>query len=236
MRRKWRPIALSLCITLLFAGHSAGLLSLPGFSQLEAQLYDARVRYSASNAPDDRIVILDIDEKSLAEIGRWPWNRIRMAELIDLLFDQYGIAVLGFDIVWAASIFSLAQWRSKRCWKFAGQCGACSAAGSRPGVEKTSRLRTRPISGFSAASAIIHNHRIWVAHINILTLAWQRRVLVRSAKVKFIRYENRVIGGDYEHFCQSGSCLPVFGMFVAGAFSRRCIGPICVWGRFGFSR
>ena len=111
MRRKWRPIVLSLCITLLFAGHSAGLLSLPGFSQLEAQLYDARVRYSASNAPDDRIVILDIDEKSLTEIGRWPWNRIRMAELIDLLFDQYGIAVLGFDIVWAASIFSLAQWR-----------------------------------------------------------------------------------------------------------------------------
>ena len=111
LRRKWRPMVLSLGLTLLFASHSAGLLSLPGLTQLEAQLYDARVRYSASNEPDDRIVILDIDEKSLAEIGRWPWNRIRMAELIDLLFDQYGIAVLGFDIVWAASIFSLAQWR-----------------------------------------------------------------------------------------------------------------------------
>ena len=103
LRRKWRPMVLSLGLTLLFASHSAGLLSLPGLTQLEAQLYDARVRYSASNEPDDRIVILDIDEKSLAEIGRWPWNRIRMAELIDQLFDQYGIAVLGFDIVWAES-------------------------------------------------------------------------------------------------------------------------------------
>ncbi len=103
MRRKWRPIVLSLGVTLLFAGHSAGLLSIPGLTQLEAQLYDVRVRYSASNEPDNRIVILDIDERSLAEIGRWPWNRIRMAELIDQLFDQYGIAVLGFDIVWAES-------------------------------------------------------------------------------------------------------------------------------------
>jgi adenylate cyclase len=50
---------------------------------------------------DPRLVILDIDEKSLGEIGRWPWNRRLMAELVDKLFDRYGIAVLGFDIVWA---------------------------------------------------------------------------------------------------------------------------------------
>jgi adenylate cyclase len=50
---------------------------------------------------DRRIVILDIDEKSLGEIGRWPWSRNVMAGLIDKLFDRYGIAVLGFDVVWA---------------------------------------------------------------------------------------------------------------------------------------
>ena len=50
---------------------------------------------------DQRLVILDIDEKSLGEIGRWPWNRRLMAELTDKLFDRYGIAVLGFDVVWA---------------------------------------------------------------------------------------------------------------------------------------
>lgn len=102
-RRKWRPILLSLAITLIFVSHSAGFVSIPGLARLEAQLYDARVRYSADGQPDERIVILDIDEKSLAEIGRWPWNRIRIAEIIDRLFNQYGIAVLGFDIVWAES-------------------------------------------------------------------------------------------------------------------------------------
>src|SRR2546428_10079432 len=50
---------------------------------------------------DPRIVILDIDEKSLGEIGRWPWSRRLMAELVDKLFDQYGVGVLGFDVIWA---------------------------------------------------------------------------------------------------------------------------------------
>jgi adenylate cyclase len=50
---------------------------------------------------DNRIVVLDIDEKSLGEIGRWPWSRNVMADLINKLFDKYGIAVLGFDVIWA---------------------------------------------------------------------------------------------------------------------------------------
>ena len=50
---------------------------------------------------DERLVILDIDEKSLGEIGRWPWNRERMATLMNKLFDRNGIALLGFDVVFA---------------------------------------------------------------------------------------------------------------------------------------
>ena len=46
-------------------------------------------------------VILDIDEKSLGEIGRWPWSRKLMAETVEKLFDRHGIAVLGFDVVFA---------------------------------------------------------------------------------------------------------------------------------------
>ena len=50
---------------------------------------------------DERFVILDVDEKSLGEIGRWPWNRQVMAEIVGKLFDRHGIAALGFDVVWA---------------------------------------------------------------------------------------------------------------------------------------
>ena len=52
---------------------------------------------------DPRIVILDIDEKSLAapELGQWPWGRDVVAGLVAKLFDKYGVAILGFDVVFA---------------------------------------------------------------------------------------------------------------------------------------
>jgi CHASE2 domain-containing sensor protein len=46
-------------------------------------------------------VILDIDEKSLAEQGRWPWGRDKLALLMDKLFNHYGMRLVGFDVVFA---------------------------------------------------------------------------------------------------------------------------------------
>ena len=39
-----------------------------------------RLRMTMPRGVDERIVILDIDEKSLAEVGRWPWARNRDAD------------------------------------------------------------------------------------------------------------------------------------------------------------
>jgi adenylate cyclase len=50
---------------------------------------------------DERIVILDIDERSLGEIGRWPWSRDLLAETLDKLFTRYGVELVAFDVVWA---------------------------------------------------------------------------------------------------------------------------------------
>jgi adenylate cyclase len=55
---------------------------------------------------DDRVVILDIDEKSLQEIGRWPWPRDTLARIIDKLFNQYQVRVVGFDVVFAEADYS----------------------------------------------------------------------------------------------------------------------------------
>jgi adenylate cyclase len=57
-------------------------------------------------AVDDRIVILDIDEKSLQEIGRWPWPRDVMAQIVGKLFDKYQIGIVGFDVVFAEADYS----------------------------------------------------------------------------------------------------------------------------------
>ncbi|MGB5081648.1 MAG: adenylate/guanylate cyclase domain-containing protein [Burkholderiales bacterium] len=86
---------------LLFVGHAAKLYQVAFITQLDNIIYDWRLRRTMPSGQDERIVILDIDEKSLGEIGRWPWGRGVMADIVNKLFDQHRIAVLGFDIVWA---------------------------------------------------------------------------------------------------------------------------------------
>ena len=92
-------ILAGLAITVFFLGHP--VKQYPFVSQLDNIIYDARLRMTLPREPDGRIVILDIDEKSLGELGRWPWSRKLMAELVDKLFERHGVAALGFDVVWA---------------------------------------------------------------------------------------------------------------------------------------
>src|SRR3989339_870965 len=94
-------IGLGLLITLLFAGNAARFYHLDFVDRLSAILYDYRLQLTMPRTADERIVILDIDEKSLKEEGRWPWSRDRLALLMDKLFDKYGVAVVGFDVVFA---------------------------------------------------------------------------------------------------------------------------------------
>ncbi len=67
---------------------------------LEYASYDIRLRASLSHQTDDRIVIVDIDEKSLAAEGRWPWSRHKIAALVDNLAAA-DVAVVAFDVVFA---------------------------------------------------------------------------------------------------------------------------------------
>jgi adenylate cyclase len=58
------------------------------------QLIDPRVKTARP------VTIIDIDEKSLAKLGQWPWPRTRIADLITNL-TRLGAVVIGFDIVFA---------------------------------------------------------------------------------------------------------------------------------------
>lgn len=101
MKKNALLIGLGLLIVLIFIGNAARFYHLNFVDQLSAILYDYRLQLTMPRTVDDRIVILDIDEKSLKEEGRWPWSRDRLALLMDKLFDQYGVAVVGFDVVFA---------------------------------------------------------------------------------------------------------------------------------------
>ena len=99
--RHWPRIAVTL-IPLLFAlMHASGILPVGVLQRLDNIIYDARLRATMPQTIDERIVIVDIDEKSLAEIGRWPWSRNKLADLVDELFELQKIALLGLDLVFA---------------------------------------------------------------------------------------------------------------------------------------
>ena len=67
-------------------------------TQLEQWAYDARVRLFLSETRDSRLVIVDIDEKSLNAEGHWPWGRDKLALLLRQLFEKYQVRVVGFDV------------------------------------------------------------------------------------------------------------------------------------------
>ena len=99
--RHWRRIAVTL-IPLAFAlMHASGVLHMEVLQRLDDIIYDARLRATMPQTLDERIVIVDIDEKSLAEVGRWPWGRNKLADLVSALLDEQKVALLGFDVVFA---------------------------------------------------------------------------------------------------------------------------------------
>ncbi len=101
MKKNAILIGLGLLIVLFFVGSAARFYRLDFVEQLSSIIHDYRLRLTMPRTLDDRIVIIDIDEKSLKEEGRWPWGRDRLAMLMDKLFDKYGVAVVGFDVVFA---------------------------------------------------------------------------------------------------------------------------------------
>jgi adenylate cyclase len=100
VKRYLARAAIGVITTIGVVLHVNGTYTLPYVDQVENLLYDTRVRITAPGDVDERIVIVAIDERSLAEHGHWPWTRDKLALLLEQLFD-YGVKVVGFDMVFA---------------------------------------------------------------------------------------------------------------------------------------
>ncbi|HVJ22831.1 MAG TPA: CHASE2 domain-containing protein, partial [Burkholderiales bacterium] len=95
--------SLSLLAVAVLAGLALELGVLHWMKPLENRLLDAFVkRHAAALAPDPDIVLVNIDEKSLArlekEAGRWPWSRAVYVDLLEGLAAQKPRAIV-FDIM-----------------------------------------------------------------------------------------------------------------------------------------
>ncbi|MDO4769446.1 MAG: adenylate/guanylate cyclase domain-containing protein [Brachymonas sp.] len=89
------PLALMLPQVLGLAGYEV-------IERIEQRIYDRRLRwFDSTQQRDERIVIIDIDEASLKQYGRWPWRRQVLARLNTELLQRQQVALLGFDVLFS---------------------------------------------------------------------------------------------------------------------------------------
>lgn len=92
------PLKITSFIILIALACYIGNVSFLQFMELKT--LDLRMKSRGKQKPGGETVIATVDEKSVAEIGRWPWPRSTIAKLVDIL-NAYGAKAVGFDIVFA---------------------------------------------------------------------------------------------------------------------------------------
>ncbi len=94
-------VGIGLALVACLLADAAGWRGLPALTQLERWAYDERVRLFPPGTGDPRVVIVDIDERSLNAEGHWPWGRDKLALMLHQLFARYQVRVVGFDMAFS---------------------------------------------------------------------------------------------------------------------------------------
>jgi adenylate cyclase len=68
--------------------------------RLDSAALDVQFRLRGERSPGQEVVLVLVDEKSLNEVGRWPWSRDTQARLLEQLAADRP-AVIGLDIIYA---------------------------------------------------------------------------------------------------------------------------------------
>jgi CHASE2 domain-containing sensor protein/signal transduction histidine kinase len=88
---EWWLVALLSSAFVLFLIHSRAV------EQLDDLAYD-RLLHLETHEPDRRILLVTIDDRSLQEIGRWPWPREEHARLLDRISEGHPLAIV-YDVL-----------------------------------------------------------------------------------------------------------------------------------------
>ncbi|WP_298933043.1 CHASE2 domain-containing protein [uncultured Ramlibacter sp.] len=73
--------------------------SIKALDGIEHLVKDPLHRLIASDETESRLVVIDLDEDSIAAVGPWPWPRSRIADLLEALVGPYGALAVGLDVV-----------------------------------------------------------------------------------------------------------------------------------------
>ncbi len=93
----WLALGVVVAVALTLLCQPGGLLY-----SLEARTLDLRFRWRGAVELPPEVVIVAIDEQSLRDLGRWPWDRIHLARLVDRVAGDKPSAI-GLDIILSES-------------------------------------------------------------------------------------------------------------------------------------
>lgn len=96
--REWALLALILLPLVAFLAQGR-------LSTLDNLIYDRLLGWTAV-PQDSRLLLVEIDDRSLAAIGRWPWPRGVHADLIERL-QQAGAELVLFDVIFTESALTI---------------------------------------------------------------------------------------------------------------------------------
>lgn len=99
MQGKYKVLAtLFILLSLLI---SSAYLYLPNYFQsLDDRVRDFYFIFRGPQKTSNDIVIIDIDEKSLKELGQWPWERDKVATIL-INLTKNGAGIIGLDVIFA---------------------------------------------------------------------------------------------------------------------------------------
>lgn len=92
-----RPLA---CVLLVMALFTQQYLESTPLLSLRQTLFDSYQRWHPRDRSEIPVIVVEIDEKSLAQEGQWPWPRQRIADLIQAIHAGNPLMV-GLDMVFS---------------------------------------------------------------------------------------------------------------------------------------
>jgi adenylate cyclase len=98
VRFSWRTFLFGIVLLgLIFAFHDRFH---GAFERLDLDAYDLRINTMTPRPSSGVIVIAAVDDKSISELGQWPWPRQVLGKLVNALTD-YKVKVIGFDAIFS---------------------------------------------------------------------------------------------------------------------------------------
>src|SRR6202030_2508927 len=88
------------CLALLIGFAALRVVDPAPVEEIRVRTFDTFQRFDPRVKTARPVTIVDIDEKSLAKLGQWPWPRTRIADLVANL-TRLGAVVIAFDVIFS---------------------------------------------------------------------------------------------------------------------------------------